>query len=82
MASVKKFQIRTKYAARVSDETKSKIIARDLAQQTASDSGMNEDWERYKKLRNEVSSQLRKDKSDWQQENLESCEETKDMGKL
>ena len=82
MAPVKKFQIRTKYAAWVSDETKTKIIARDLAQQTASDSGMNEDWEMYKKLRNEVTSQLRKDKSDWQQEKLESCEETKDMGKL
>ena len=58
------------------------MIARDLAQQTASDSGMNEDWENYKKLRNEVTSQLKKEKSDWQQGKLESCEETRDMGKL
>jgi hypothetical protein len=59
MATVKKIQIRTKYAALFSDDAKIKIMARDLAQQTASDSGMNGDWENYKKLRNEVTSQLR-----------------------
>ena len=54
MAPVKKFQIRTKYAAWVSDATKTKIAGRDMAQQKASDSGLNEDWVEYKKLRNEV----------------------------
>ena len=82
MAPVKKFQIRTKYAAWVSDETKTKIAGRDMAQQKASDSGLNEDWVEYKKLRNEVTSQLKKEKKSWQQGKLESCEETKDMGKL
>ena len=52
MAPVKKFQIRTSYAAWVTDETKAKMAERDLAQQAASDSGLEEDWKRYKKLKN------------------------------
>jgi hypothetical protein len=55
---------------------------RDLAQQHASSSGLTEDWDRYKKLRNEVTALLRKEKSDWQLEKLQSCEETTDTGKL
>ena len=82
MAPVKKFQIRSNYAAWITEDTKAKIVDRDLAQQIASDSGMLEDWETFKKLRNEVTSQLRKDKNDWQKEKLDACEESKDMGKL
>ena len=82
MAQVKKFQIKTKYCAWVKNSTKDQMKMRDIAQQTASDSGMSEDWDRYKNLRNEVTAQLRKDKSDWQQSKLESCEETSDTGKL
>ena len=82
MAPVKKFQIRSKYAAWITEDTKTKIVDRDLAQQLASDSGMLEDWETFKKLRNEVTSHLRKDKNDWKKGKLDACGETKDMGKL
>ena len=82
MAPVKKFQIRTKYAAWVSDSTKKKMTARDMAQHTASATGSGEDWDRYKNLRNDVTSLLRKDKSAWEQGKLQSCEENKDSGKL
>ena len=82
MAPVRKFQIRTKYAAWVSVDTKRKMHERDLAQQTASSSGLIEDWDSYRTLRNEVTTQLRKDKLDWQQGKLASCEETSDTGKL
>ena len=58
------------------------MAERDLAQQAASDSSMEEDWKRYKKLRNEVTCQLKKDKQNWQRGKLESCEEAKDTGKL
>ena len=79
MAPVK---IKKKYCAWVKNSTKDQMKMRDIAQQTASDSGMSEDWDRYKNLRNEVTAQLRKDKLDWQQSKLESCEETSDTGKL
>ena len=55
---------------------------KDFGQQMASDSGLTEDLDQYKKLRNEVTSQLRQDKHDWQKGKLESCEETGDTGKL
>ena len=55
---------------------------RDLAQQQASASGLADDWSRYKALRNEVTGLLRKDKIDWQQKNLQTCEESTDTGKL
>ena len=82
MAPVKKFQIRTKYAAWVRNETKLKIVDRDMAQQIASESGADEDWERYKRLRNDVTNQLKKDKKTWQEGKLSSCQESKDTGKL
>jgi hypothetical protein len=47
---VKKFQIRTKYAACVDEGTKIMMQDRDMAQQTASNSGRNDD----KKIRNVV----------------------------
>ena len=67
MAPVKKFQIRTKYAAWLSEETKNKIKERDQAQQSAALSGSEEDWSKYKRLRNDLKKILRTEKSSWQQ---------------
>ena len=82
MAPIRKFQIRTKYAAWVGEDTKEKMQARNIAQQSAAISGLEEDWERYRLLRNQVTAQLRKDKIDWQQKKLETCEQDGDSGKL
>ena len=60
MAPVKKFQMRTKYVAR--NETKLKMVDRDIVQQKASECGADEDWERYMELRNDVTNQLNKHK--------------------
>ena len=46
MAPIRKFQIRTKYAAWVGEDTKEKMQARNIAQQSAAISGLDEDWER------------------------------------
>ena len=80
MAPVKKFQIRVKYAAWLSEDTKKMMAERDLAQLTASSSGAESDWIAYRRLRNQVTSQLRRDKLHWQQEKLQSCEESSDTG--
>ena len=82
MAPIKKFQIKTKYVAWLGISTKDRMKTRDLAQQTASASGLPEDWAKYKIVRNEVTSMLRKDKAEWQQKKLDSCEESSDTGKL
>ena len=82
MAPIRKFQIRKKYASWLSDSTKDLMRERDQAQQNATTSGLAEDWDQYKILRNQVTALLRKDKFEWQQEKLQSCEETMDTGKL
>ena len=82
MAPVKKFQIRTKYAAWVAKETKKKMKDRDSAQQIATRSRDQDDWEVYKKLRNDVTALLRKDKLAWQKAKLEDCETNSDSGKM
>ena len=82
MAPVRTFQMRTKYAAWVSEETKKSIKVRDSLQQLSSENGSWDDWADYKLKRNEVTSFLRKDKLTWQKNNLDSCDENHDTGKL
>ena len=82
MAPVKTFQVRTKYAAWVSDNTKEKIKARDAAQLKASTTQLKEDWDLYKRLRNDLAAVKRREKLSWQQQKLEACEESGDHGKL
>ena len=82
MAPVKKFQVRTKYAAWLSEDSKEKIKERDRAQDAAALSRSKEDWAVYKQLRNDLTKVLRKEKMSWQQGKLEACEEDQDSGKL
>ena len=81
MAPIKKFQVKTKYAAWLSDDSKENIKKRDEAQEKAALSGSPEDWAVYKRLRNELTKSLRKEKIAWQQGKLDSCEESKYTGK-
>ena len=82
MAPVKTFQVRNKYAAWVSTATKQKIKARDAAQVKAATSQLKEDWDQYRRLRNDLVVVKRKEKLAWQQQKLEECEEDGDSGKL
>ena len=70
MAPLKSFQVRTKFAPWMSQNTKNRIKERDLAQENASKSKSNEDWVKYKALRNTVNSILRSEKKQWQQSKL------------
>ena len=82
MAPVRKFQVRTKYAAWVSNNTKEMMRQRDAAQLTAANTQKEEDWVRYRRLRNDVTGVKKKEKLTWQKKHLESCEETGDSGKM
>ena len=79
MAPVKKFQTRTKYAAWVGKSTKQKMKERDRAHQAAIQSKSVEDWARYKKMRNNITKILHKEKESWQQGKLKSCDENTDL---
>ena len=66
LAPVKKFQIRSKYAAWISEDTKNKIKLRDAAQELAATIQTMDNWENYKTIRNNVTTLLAKDKLTWQ----------------
>ena len=59
MAPVKKFQVRTKYAAWLSKDSKDLILKRDKAYQLAYRRGLDSDWTGYKQLRNQAISQIK-----------------------
>ena len=82
MSPVKTFQVRKKYAAWVSSDTKEKMKARDAAQVRAATTQLKEDWELYRRVRNDLVVVKRKEKLAWQQQKLENCEESGDHGKL
>ena len=67
--------MRTKYAAWITEATKGKIKARDTAQELAAGTRSVDDWNEYKRKRNEVTSLLKKEKLAWQRNKLEACEE-------
>jgi hypothetical protein len=82
LAPIKKFQMRTKYAAWISEETKVKILAKDTAQEVAAGTRSIDEWKDYKRKRNEITSLPKKEKLAWQRSKLEACEESQDTGKL
>ena len=81
MAPVKKFQVRTRYAAWLSEDSKEKIMERDRAQEAAALSGSQEDWAGYKRLRNGLTKVLHKEKLSWQKGKLDACEESQNSEK-
>ena len=70
MAPIKTIQVHTKFAPWMSENTKSKIKERDLAQKQAAESRSNEDWAEFKILRNNVNSRLKSEKKQWQEKKL------------
>ena len=82
MAPVRKFQMRSNYAAWISEGTKVLIKERDKAQELAAATKNVEDWRRYKRIRNQVTSLIRREKLSWQKRKLETAEEIQDSGKL
>ena len=75
MAPIKNIQVRAKYAPWLSENTKLKLVERDLAKRTASESGKSEDWKTYKVKRNELNNVLRKEKERWQKGKLQEFSE-------
>ena len=73
VAPIRKFQVRSKYAPWLSSATKAMITERDLAQKKAVDTGDEEDWRSFKKLRNHINNKLKKERLQYQTRRLEAC---------
>ena len=80
MAPMKTFQTTSKYCPWLSEETKLLIKERNKAQNLFSENKNDENFEVFRKLRNNVTKKLRKDKIKWQRKKLENC--NNDPGKL
>ena len=70
MAPIQTFQVRTKYAPWLSQQTKELIKERDQAQKRAAESKDEDDWRHYKALRNTTTSILRTEKKRWQENKI------------
>ena len=80
MAPVKTFQTSSKYCPWLSEGTKAMIGERNKAQNLVSENKNDENYKKYKSLRNKVTNSLKNDKYHWQKRKLESC--SNDPGQL
>ena len=72
MAPVRTFQIRSKYAPWLSEDTKDLIKQRNQAQKVAAESKNGDDWNQYKSLRNITKSRMKQEKKFWEKCKLDS----------
>ena len=73
-APMRTIQTRTKYAPWLSESTKKLISKRNEIQKVAALNPNSESWNKFKKLRNEVTKKLRLEQKTWQKESLSKCE--------
>ena len=80
MAPVKTFQTSSKYCPWLTEDTKVLIGERNKAQEDLSENKNDDNFRKYKTLRNKVTNSLRNDKYKWQKQKLDNC--SNDPGKL
>jgi hypothetical protein len=81
MAPIKTYQVRKKYAPWLTNATKGLMTERDLAQKKAAETGNTDDWKHFRKLRNQINSKLKKEKTQRQANRMEMCSNTSDTWK-
>ena len=69
MAPVRTIQVRSKYAAWLSDHTKAMLKLRDAARTKNQD-----DWREYKNLRNSATARMRAEKKSWEKQKLDKAQ--------
>ena len=74
MVPVKKIQLRHNFAPWISQECKAEMAARDTANKTAVESGLDTDWDTFRRVRNSVTRRVRKEKEAWRREKMEGCQ--------
>ena len=73
MAPIKAFQVRTKFAPWLSEETVEMMKVRDSLHKTASETNSRNDWKEFKLVRNKINNKLKYEESQWQKATLGEC---------
>ena len=73
MAPMKTIQVRSNYVPFLSKQTLELMKARNELQKIASESECKDDWDKYKKVRNEINNRLKFEEKSWQKSRLEDC---------
>ena len=74
VAPIRTIQVRSTYAAWLSDETKALLKHRDAAQAKAASTRNSDDWRAYKSLRNNATAKMRGEKKTWERHKLNNKE--------
>ena len=74
MAPIRTIQVRSRYAAWLSEETKDVLKRRNTAQATATRTKDQEDWREYKNLRNQATARIRAEKKAWEKNKLDRAQ--------
>ena len=74
MAPIRTIQVRSKYAAWLTDETKAVLKKRDSAQAKAARSREQDHWREYKNLRNTATARIRTEKKAWEKKKLDRAQ--------
>ena len=82
IAPIVKVQPSNRHKKWVTRDTKDLMRLRDDAKLTAKQSGSPEHWKDYRTLRNTVTSQVRKDRRTFLQDQYKKCDDTNDIGQL
>ena len=75
LAPVRTIQVRTKYAAWLSDASKIVLQERNEAQKRAAESKDPDDWRAYRNLRNTATARLRAEKREWEKQKLDGAKQ-------
>ena len=70
MAPIRTIQVRKRYAPWLSDTTKKMILERNEAQRLAGQTKDQDDYRKYKSLRNQTTAKMRQEKKAWEQQKL------------
>ena len=75
MAPVRTVQVRTKYAAWLSSDTKKLLKVRNEAHEKAMKTKHQDDWRNYKNLRNTATAKMKLEKRAWEKHKLDNSEQ-------
>ena len=75
MAPMRTMQVRTRYAPWLTITTINLMKERDKQQKVASDSGIRDELQKFKALRNQINNRLKFEERNWQKRQLEECGE-------
>ena len=81
MAPMRKSQIRKKHTPWITEQTKAKMLERNIARDVAVTSSRQEDWKHYRLLRNRCTTEVKKDRTNYHKLRYEQFERNNEVKK-